>query len=77
MSTQTLMNKFLTLRDPGPLLFPKGKGILHSPGNDPVTLPPWLSEEDVEYFASQHEKAGITGGLNYYRALHLYVTRDN
>ncbi|XP_076891537.1 epoxide hydrolase 2-like [Bidens hawaiensis] len=66
MSYQTFMKKFLTLRDPGPLLFPKGKGFL------PVTLPPWLLEEDIEYFASQHEKAGgITGGINYYRALHL------
>ncbi|KAK9076075.1 hypothetical protein SSX86_004408 [Deinandra increscens subsp. villosa] len=71
MSYQTFMKKILTLRDPGPLLFPKGKGFLHSPPEAPVTLPSWLSEEDIEYFATQHEKAGITGGLNYYRALHL------
>ncbi|XP_076900983.1 epoxide hydrolase 1-like [Bidens hawaiensis] len=71
MSYQTFMKKFLTLRDPGQLFFPKGKGFLHSPPDVPVTLPPWLSEEDIEYFASQHKKAGITGGINYYRALHL------
>ncbi|KAL8254394.1 hypothetical protein R6Q59_032615 [Mikania micrantha] len=71
MGYQTFIKKFLTLRDPGPLLFPKGKGFLHSPPDVPVILPPWLSEQDVEYFATQHEKAGITGGLNYYRALHL------
>ncbi|KAM0026883.1 putative alpha/beta hydrolase-1, epoxide hydrolase [Helianthus debilis subsp. tardiflorus] len=58
MSYETFMKMFLTLRDPGPLLFPKGKGFLHSPPGVPVTLPPWLSEEDIEYFASQHEKAG-------------------
>ncbi|XP_076937990.1 epoxide hydrolase 2-like [Bidens hawaiensis] len=70
MSYETVMKKFLILRDPGPLYLPKGKGFLYSPL--PETLPPWLSEEDVEYFASQYEKAGgITGGLNYYRALHL------
>ncbi|KAJ0740289.1 putative soluble epoxide hydrolase [Helianthus annuus] len=72
MSYEAFMKKLLTLRDPGPLLFPKGKGFLHSPPGVPVTLPPWLSEEDIEYFASQHEKAGgLTGGINYYRALHL------
>ncbi|MFS7943636.1 putative soluble epoxide hydrolase [Helianthus anomalus] len=72
MSLQTFMKKILILRDPGPLLIPKGKGFLHSPPGVPVTLPPWLSEEDIEYFASQHEKAGgLTGGINYYRALYL------
>ncbi|XP_076907123.1 epoxide hydrolase 1-like [Bidens hawaiensis] len=72
MSYQTFMKKILTLRDPGPFLLPKGKGFLHSPPGVPVTLPPWLFEEDIEYFASEHEKAGgITGGINYYRALHL------
>ncbi|KAJ0779767.1 putative soluble epoxide hydrolase [Helianthus annuus] len=72
MSYEAFMKKFLTLRDPGPLYFPKGKGFPHSPPDVPVTLPPWLSEEDIEYYASQHEKAGgLTGGINYYRALHL------
>ncbi|MFS7943632.1 putative soluble epoxide hydrolase [Helianthus anomalus] len=72
MSYEAFMKKFLTLRDPGPLYFLKGKGFLHSPPDVPVTLPPWLSEEDIEYYASQHEKAGgLTGGINYYRAIHL------
>ncbi|KAI3728099.1 hypothetical protein L6452_16728 [Arctium lappa] len=39
--------------------------------NAPVALPPWLLEEDIEYFASQLDKTGFSGGLNYYRALHL------
>ncbi|MFS7943630.1 putative soluble epoxide hydrolase [Helianthus anomalus] len=72
MSYETFMKKFLTLRDPGPLYLPKGKGFPHSPPGVPVTLPPWLSEQDIEYYASQIEKAGgLTGGLNYYRALPL------
>lgn len=38
---------------------------------EPVALPPWLSEEDVEYFASKFRKSGFTGGINYYRCLDL------
>jgi len=33
----------------------------------PERLPEWLSEEDVEYFASTFEKTGFRGGLNRYR----------
>ncbi|KAK9076079.1 hypothetical protein SSX86_004412 [Deinandra increscens subsp. villosa] len=54
-----------------PFYFPKGKGFHHSPDDAIVSLPPWLFEDDVEYFASKLEKAGIFGGLNYYRALRL------
>ena len=34
------------------------------PGDD---LPDWLTKEDIDYFASQFQKAGFRGGLNYYR----------
>ncbi|XP_071701849.1 epoxide hydrolase 2-like [Rutidosis leptorrhynchoides] len=71
MSSLTVMKKFLAYREPDQIYFPKGKGFRYSPGDTPVTLPPWLSEQDVEYFASKLEKTGITGGVNYYRALHL------
>lgn len=71
MSSETVMKKFLVYRDPDQIYFPKGKGFRYSPGNTPVTLPAWLSEEDVRYFASQLEKTGITGGVNYYRAFKL------
>lgn len=71
MSPQTVMKKFLAYRDPDQIYFPKGKGFRYSPGDTPITLPPWLSEEDLEYFASKLEKTGITGGINYYRAFHL------
>lgn len=37
-------------------------------------MPSWLSEEDVGYFVSKFDKEGFTGGLNYYRALNLYVS---
>lgn len=69
MSIQSFLKKFLTYRGLESLYISKDKGFRHSPNDVPVTLPPWLSEEDVEYFASQLEKTTITGGVNYYRAL--------
>ncbi|TVU43943.1 hypothetical protein EJB05_03364, partial [Eragrostis curvula] len=30
-------------------------------------LPSWVTEADVDYYASVFEKTGFTGGLNYYR----------
>ncbi|OVA13438.1 Alpha/beta hydrolase fold-1 [Macleaya cordata] len=66
----TVVKKFLTLRDPGPLIIPKETWLKVSPDN-PNTLPSWLSEDDVNYFASKFEEKGFTGGLNYYRAFDL------
>ncbi|XP_071693983.1 epoxide hydrolase 2-like isoform X2 [Rutidosis leptorrhynchoides] len=71
MDSKTIVKKFLTFREPGPFYFPKGEGFKHSPDDAIVNLPPWLSEEDVEYFASKLEKSSITAGVNYYRAIHL------
>ncbi|KAK9076085.1 hypothetical protein SSX86_004418 [Deinandra increscens subsp. villosa] len=68
---KTIVKKFLTFRESRPFYFPKGKGFHHSPDDAIVSLPPWLFEDDIEYFASKLEKAGIFGGLNYYRALRL------
>jgi pimeloyl-ACP methyl ester carboxylesterase len=34
---------------------------------DPDPLPDWLRAEDIDYYASQFEKAGFRGGLNRYR----------
>ena len=33
----------------------------------PETLPGWLSEADVEYYAGQFRQSGFRGGLNWYR----------
>ncbi|KAL6638206.1 hypothetical protein ACP70R_025778 [Stipagrostis hirtigluma subsp. patula] len=35
--------------------------------DDDSPLPPWLTEADVDYFASEFERTGFTGGINYYR----------
>ncbi|MQM05473.1 hypothetical protein Taro_038279 [Colocasia esculenta] len=60
---------FMTYRKPGPPIIPKDKG--YEGVNKGDTLPHWLSEEDINYFASNFEKSGFTGGLNYYRVLDL------
>lgn len=33
----------------------------------PDRLPPWLKEEDVDYFAREFDRTGFSGGLNWYR----------
>ncbi|KAL2926463.1 Epoxide hydrolase A [Bienertia sinuspersici] len=60
--------KILTSRDPGAPMLPKGKAFEVSPDN-PLTLPSWLSEEDINYYASKYEDNGFTGPLNHYRTL--------
>ena len=37
----------------------------------PDELPGWITEADVDVFVQELERTGITGGLNYYRALDL------
>ncbi len=34
---------------------------------DPATLPPWLTEADLDYFTGEFERTGFRGGLNWYR----------
>lgn len=70
IGTRTVVEKFLTYRDPAPFRFPKGKGFGDSP-NTTVELPDWLSKEDVDYYTAKFEKNGFTGGINYYRAFDL------
>ncbi|KAK7845819.1 hypothetical protein CFP56_008859, partial [Quercus suber] len=67
--TARIIKRFLTSRSPCPPCIPKG-GFRTSPN---TTLPAWLCEEDVNYFVSKFDNRGFTGGLNYYRALDLYV----
>lgn len=67
IGTKKVLGKFLTYRNPGPLYMPKGKPF----DDSPVILPSWLSQKEVDYFASKYEQTGFTGGFNYYRALDL------
>ncbi len=34
---------------------------------DPSTLPLWLTEEDLEFYAAEFSASGFRGGLNWYR----------
>ena len=36
---------------------------------DPVKLPRWLREEDLDYYTEEFERTGFRGGLNRYRNL--------
>jgi len=70
IGTTRVLKEFLTYRNPGPLFLPKGKGFGHPP-DAPIVLPSWLSEEDINYYATKYEKTGVTGAVNYYRDLDL------
>ncbi len=72
----TTMRKFLSsTSDDAPVnteaaqpVVPQGGGILdiiHSP----QTLPPWLTEQDIDYYTSEFERTGFSGGLNWYRTI--------
>ncbi|CAI0421361.1 unnamed protein product [Linum tenue] len=63
--------KFLGYRDPNPPCIPKETGFVGFP--DPPTLPSWISQEDVDYYAAKYDKSGFTGPLNYYRSIDLFV----
>ncbi len=45
-----------------------GKGFLDGTV-EPPTLPPWLSHDDIAYYAGEFRRTGFRGGLNWYRNL--------
>jgi pimeloyl-ACP methyl ester carboxylesterase len=47
-------------------MVPRSGGILTNTA-DPATLPGWLTEADVDFFAGEFSRAGFRGGLNWYR----------
>lgn len=46
-----------------------GDGPLLANTVDPTTLPSWLSEADLDYYAQEFSRTGFRGGLNWYRNL--------
>jgi pimeloyl-ACP methyl ester carboxylesterase len=34
---------------------------------EPETLPSWLTQEDIAYYAAEFSRTGFRGGLNWYR----------
>src|SRR5258707_4604940 len=47
-------------------MVPRGDGFLRGPGA-PATLPAWLSEADIDFYAGEFKRSGFRGPLNYYR----------
>ncbi|KAG8387216.1 hypothetical protein BUALT_Bualt03G0230200 [Buddleja alternifolia] len=68
--TASVIKTFLSSRDPKPPVIPQeiAMNVLFKA---PVALPSWLTDEDINYYASKFDKSGFTGGLNYYRAMDL------
>ncbi|KAG9156722.1 hypothetical protein Leryth_024495 [Lithospermum erythrorhizon] len=62
---KTVMKSFFNTFTAGTLYLRKGEGF----GGAPDGLPPWLSDFDLDYFASKFERTGFTGGINYFRAI--------
>jgi len=51
-------------------MVPRAAGMLTlvaSPVADPPTLPAWLTEADVDFYAGEFTRTGFRGGLNWYR----------
>jgi pimeloyl-ACP methyl ester carboxylesterase len=47
-------------------MVPRGGGMLRGAGA-PATLPAWLSETDIDFYAGEFKRSGFRGPLNYYR----------
>eukprot|EP00249_Psilotum_nudum_P019646 c27356_g1_i1 orf=367-1323(-) len=67
---KTLMKKILLFINPDPLIAPPDKEVSEI-FEQPESIPHWISEEEIQFYADQFEKTGFVGGLNYYRVLDL------
>jgi len=45
----------------------RGGGFLDAYSKMPATLPGWVTEADIEFYASEFKRTGFRGGLNWYR----------
>ncbi|XP_068634998.1 uncharacterized protein [Aristolochia californica] len=63
-----VMKKFLLINKPDPLIAPPGLELIDIL-DAPSSLPAWLTEEDLQYFADKFDNSGFTGALNYYRSM--------
>ncbi|KAK7284392.1 hypothetical protein RJT34_19137 [Clitoria ternatea] len=71
VGTEYFLKNLLTTRKTGPPILPKGE--FGSGFNPHMTesLPPWLTQHDLQYYVSNFQRTGFTGGLNYYRNMNL------
>lgn len=70
VGTAAVLKNILTSRKPGPSCLPEENAFGIGPENR-VTLPSWLSEQDLSFYATKFNQTGFTGPLNYYRAMNL------
>jgi hypothetical protein len=47
-------------------MVPRKDGIMANRVN-PTSLPPWLTEIDIDLYVDRFERTGFRGGLNWYR----------
>jgi pimeloyl-ACP methyl ester carboxylesterase len=47
----------------------EGTGLFTQPIDLPSTLPAWLTDDDIDYYAAQFVKSGFFGPVSYYRNL--------
>jgi epoxide hydrolase A/B len=45
----------------------RGGSFMDRLGPAPESLPPWLTESDIDHYAADFERTGFSGGLNWYR----------
>ena len=76
IGTANVLKTIFSIRKPGPPCFPKGNAF-RIRTNASISLPSWLSEDELTYYVTKFDQKGFTGGLNYYRAIGLYVTNFN
>ncbi|XP_010254689.1 PREDICTED: bifunctional epoxide hydrolase 2-like isoform X2 [Nelumbo nucifera] len=66
----TVMKKFLLIDAPDHETAPPGVEFIDFL-DTPISLPPWITEEELIFSASKFRKSGFTGPLNYFRAMDL------
>ena len=57
-------------REPAGLMVPRQGGLLgrwDTQFLNPLTLPSWLTESDVDFYTGEFARTGFRGGLNWYR----------
>lgn len=68
---RTALKKFLVMAggetDLATLPMKKPGDDMLSGLSNPDTLPPWLTEADLDFYAGEFERSGMRGPLNYYR----------
>ncbi|EFJ13514.1 hypothetical protein SELMODRAFT_181715 [Selaginella moellendorffii] len=67
---KTVVKKMLLNSKGEVLVAPKDKEVMDIL-EEPTELPPWISEEELDYYAQEFSRTGFTTGLNYYRAANL------